>query len=51
MNIKPTTHSRKDNDPHGNRGVVKRDSDVQYGTVMAGTRDAVAEGHKFPTCV
>jgi len=45
VNIEPTTHSRRDDDYHGNGGVVESHSDVQRGTAMSGSRDAVVESH------
>jgi len=47
VNIEPTTHSQRDVDCHGNRGVVESNRDVQCGTDMSGFCDAVAEGHKI----
>jgi len=47
----PTTHSQRDVDCHGNGGIVESDSDVQRGTVMSDTRNAVVESQNRPTQV
>jgi len=47
VNSAPTTHSRSDDDCHGNGEVVESNSDVQRGTAMSGYCDAVVESHKI----
>ena len=44
-NTAPTTHSQRDDDGHGNGGVVESHSDVQRETAMSGFRDAVVGRH------
>jgi len=45
VNIKPTTYSRRDNDYHANGGVEKSNSDVQRGTAMSGSSNAVVKSN------
>jgi len=45
VNFAPTTHSQRDDDCRGNGGVEKSNSNVQRGTAMSGSRDAVLENY------
>jgi len=43
----PTTHNQRDDDCHGNGGVVESESNVQRETTMSGSRDAVVKCHNI----